>query len=128
MPIKLPPRLKHYVLTRWCCPIHGYFETATEIAQDAPLCPETRCGELGSYVDECFGWTARALPFVTRPRLKSELEAGWQVTNHTGITTRPKSDNASRRRAGKKATGRPRRDRAPELPAHHYTLEDLNDD
>lgn len=127
MPIRPSPLLKNYVLMRWCCGVHGYYETGTLIHLRVSSCPE--CGQPTELVEFCEGQTARALPFVTRPRMSQEPDAGgWQVTNHTGVTSRPKSDDASRRRAGKKATGRPRRDREPAEPTTHYTLEDLDDD
>lgn len=127
MPINPPPLLKHYLLIRWCCSRHGYFETGTLVFQHAAACPVPECGQPAGYVEHCEGQTARALPFVTRPRLEVTQEAGWQVTNNTGVTTRAKSDDASRRRAGKKATGRPRRDQIKSEPTIYYTLEDLDD-
>jgi hypothetical protein len=96
--------LQPYVLVRWCCPQHGWFETRTKFQQRAATCP--KCGDEAGYVSHCTGVTrAELIGIVTPPRLyDSKSDAGgYQITDDTGITTKPKSDRDSTLRGGKRS-------------------------
>lgn len=66
-PMALPattPLLKHYIMIRWRCLDHGWFETGDLIFRHSADCPS--CGMPAERVEHCEGMTATALPFVTR--------------------------------------------------------------
>jgi hypothetical protein len=58
--------LKHYVMIRWRCLEHGWFETGTLIFQQRADCP--LCSTPAGYVEHCDGMTTRSLPFTTKVR------------------------------------------------------------
>jgi hypothetical protein len=97
--------LTHYYLSRWCCSLHGYFESRTFDSQDQIKCPE--CGRICYCISSCEGYTVLAMPFVSKPRMiAAQEDSNFQVSKTKGITTRYATMATSRRRAGLKATGR----------------------
>jgi len=116
--VTIPPKsnitLKHYLLARYCCVRHGWFEVGDLIVRHSALCPE--CRQPSPFDTHCDGMTTRRLPFVTRPHLlDTDNDHNWQVTSAAGIMSRPKSAKASMRRGGSRATGRPKKSRPPEV-------------
>jgi hypothetical protein len=104
----IEPILKGYILTRWCCPRDGWFETGEIIGLHAVNCPD--CGISSSLVEHIQAYTTRNLPFISKPRKEATPDGGaFQVTHAKGIVDRLGTDKRAQRRGGLKATGRPKR-------------------
>jgi hypothetical protein len=105
----IPPILKHYILSRWCCVRCGWFETGTIIALHAALCPQCQMPALP--VEKCCECqTTRSLPFASKPRKEATPDGGaFQITHAKGIVDRIGTDQHHRRRGGLRATGRPKK-------------------
>lgn len=107
-PLAVPQLLTPYLLSRWCCGYHGFFEMGTAAPCHA-LCPE--CGDPADFVEDCRGWTVKALPFISKPRRYIDPEnSKWQINNSKGLTGRVRADGKSERLGGRRSTGRPKRE------------------
>lgn len=69
--------LKHYLMIRWRCEAHGWFETGTLIFQHSADCPI--CGTPALYVEHCEGMTTRQLPFFTKLRDSAHGEDNFAI-------------------------------------------------
>jgi hypothetical protein len=73
-------RMRPYVLSKWKCPLHGYYSarTATAVDPERPvLCPEC----VPEFIEQAAGYTVLPVPFVSKPRWPSKKD--WQEHSPT---------------------------------------------
>lgn len=68
------PRMQPYVLSKWKCPLHGFYSARTteEIDPARPiLCPEC----IPEFLEQLAGcMTVLPVPFVSKPRIPSKTD------------------------------------------------------
>jgi hypothetical protein len=69
----IDPRLRHYFLSKWKCPFHGYYSARTveKVYPGRPvLCPECK----PEFIEQLAGRTVLPVPFVSKPRIPSKTD------------------------------------------------------
>lgn len=94
------PLLKRYVMIRWRCLNHDFFETGTLVHQQAANCPT--CGQPAELIEHCEGMTTRELPFTTKPRPE------WDgLSQSTSVSLASRAPRRHARKGSGKAPAKP---------------------
>jgi hypothetical protein len=81
--------LKNYFLTKWTCPVHGYYtsRTPTKVTRmDCPDCPRSLFVNCGGPFQ-----TTQAVPHLSKPRWPSRADATPNVSDKAPVRKRGKS-------------------------------------